>query len=56
MHGAVMELFTADLERAREILVAAGCEVLRWHGKGDHCYVQDPFGVIFNLWETCHLI
>jgi hypothetical protein len=31
--------------------VANGCKVLRWRGKGQDCYIQDPFGVIFNLWE-----
>jgi catechol 2,3-dioxygenase-like lactoylglutathione lyase family enzyme len=50
--GAVMELFVEDLESARETLVEAGCEVLRWEGKGADCYVRDPFGVIFNLWEA----
>ena len=49
--GPVMELFVDDLEKAREVLVANGCKVLRWRGKGQDCYVQDPFGVIFNLWE-----
>ena len=49
--GPVMELFVDDLEKAREILVANGCKVLRWRGKGQDCYVQDPFGVIYNIWE-----
>ena len=40
-----------DLEKARETLEANGCKVLRWRGKGQDCYVRDPFGVIFNLWE-----
>ena len=51
VRGPVMELFVDDLETARETLVANGCKVLRWRGKGQDCYVQDPFGVIFNLWE-----
>ena len=49
--GPVMELFVDDLEAAREILEANGCTVLRWRGKGQDCYIQDPFGVIFNIWE-----
>lgn len=49
--GPVMELFVDDLERAREELVARGCEVIRWRGKGQDCYVRDPFGVMFNVWE-----
>jgi len=50
-HGPVHELFVDDLEKAREELVTNGCKVLRWRGKGQDCYIQDPFGVIFNLWE-----
>ena len=49
--GPVMELFVPDLEAAREELLAHGCEVIRWRGKGQDCYIRDPFGVIFNLWE-----
>jgi catechol 2,3-dioxygenase-like lactoylglutathione lyase family enzyme len=49
--GPVMELFVDDLEEARKTLEANGCKVLRWRGKGGDCYVQDPFGVIFNIWE-----
>lgn len=50
--GPVMELFVDDLEKARETLEANGCKVLRWRGKGQDCYIQDPFGVIFNVWEV----
>ena len=50
--GPVMELFVDDLEKARDQLVANGCKVLRWRGKGQDCYIQDPFGVIFNIWEA----
>ena len=49
--GPVMELFVDDLEEARKTLEANGCKVLRWRGKGQDCYIQDPFGVIFNVWE-----
>jgi catechol 2,3-dioxygenase-like lactoylglutathione lyase family enzyme len=51
VRGPVMELFVDDLEDAREELLAHGCEVIRWRGKGQDCYIRDPFGVIFNLWE-----
>lgn len=49
--GLVMELFVEDLDSARAELLAHGCEVVRWRGKGQDCYLRDPFGVIFNLWE-----
>lgn len=51
LRGPVMELFVDDLEAAKKLLVANGCKVLRWKGKGQDCYVQDPYGVIFNIWE-----
>lgn len=49
--GPVLELFVEDLEAAKEDLVANGCEIVRWRGKGQDCYVRDPFGVMFNIWE-----
>ena len=51
LKGLIHELFVEDLEAAREKLVNAGCKVIRWRGKGQDCYIQDPFGVIYNLWE-----
>jgi catechol 2,3-dioxygenase-like lactoylglutathione lyase family enzyme len=51
VRGPVLELFVDDLEAARQELVANGCKVLRWRGKGQDCYIQDPFGVIYNIWE-----
>jgi len=51
VRGPVLELFVDDLEAARDELVANGCEVLRWRGRGQDCYLRDPFGVTFNLWE-----
>jgi catechol 2,3-dioxygenase-like lactoylglutathione lyase family enzyme len=49
--GLILELFVDDLEVARDELVANGCKVLRWRGKGQDCYIEDPFGVIYNIWE-----
>jgi catechol 2,3-dioxygenase-like lactoylglutathione lyase family enzyme len=51
LSGPVLELFVDNLDQAREFLVANGCEIIRWRGKGQDCYVRDPFGVIFNVWE-----
>jgi catechol 2,3-dioxygenase-like lactoylglutathione lyase family enzyme len=49
--GFVMELSVDDLEAARDELLSHGCEVVRWRGKGKDCYIRDPFGTVFNLWE-----
>ena len=43
--------FVYDLDAARDRLVSKGCRVIKWEGKGKDCYIQDPFGMIFNLWE-----
>lgn len=51
LRGPIMEFLVPDLEKAREELLIAGCTVVRWEGKGQCCYMQDPFGFWFNLWE-----
>lgn len=47
----IMELYVNDLEKAKKELISKGCKILKWEGLGKDCYVQDPFGVIFNIWE-----
>lgn len=49
--GPILEFMVPDLDKAKEELLAAGCKVMRWEGKGGCCYIQDPFGFWFNLWE-----
>ncbi len=49
--GPIMEFIVPDLEKAKTELLKQGCQVLRWQGKGNDCFIRDPFGFIFNLWE-----
>ena len=49
--GPVLEFIVEDLEAARDHLVKNGCKIIKWEGKGKDCYLQDPLGVVFNLWE-----
>lgn len=49
--GPIMEFVVEDLEEAKKHLVENGCEIVRWKGKGRDCYVRDPFGMVFNVWE-----
>ena len=49
--GPVMEIVVNNLEEAKVYLVENDCEIVRWEGKGKDCYVRDPFGMIFNVWE-----
>jgi len=41
-----------DLDKARNELMEKGCMVVTWEGKGNPCYMRDPFGFVFNLWEV----
>ena len=47
----VMEYFVDDVEAARQYLESNGCKVIKWEGKGKDCYMRDPYGLTFNLWE-----
>ncbi len=49
--GPILELFVPDLEKAKTELIANGCTIIKWEGKGKDCYIKDPFGVTFNIWE-----
>lgn len=49
--GPVMEVYVNDLDEAKQHLMENGCEIVRWEGKGRDCYVRDPFGMVFNVWE-----
>ena len=51
VQGVVMELFVDDLDEARLILEENGCRIIRWEGSGKDCYIEDPFGLRFNIWE-----
>ena len=49
--GPVMEYVVPDLAEAKEKLLAAGCKVVRWDGIGKSCYMRDPFGLVFNVFQ-----
>ncbi|MCZ8537710.1 VOC family protein [Paenisporosarcina quisquiliarum] len=49
--GPIMEFVVKDLNEAKQHLMENGCEIVRWEGKGRDCYVRDPFGMVFNVWE-----
>ncbi len=52
LRGTVLEFNVEDVEEAKENLLSNGCEVVKWEGKGKDCYMRDPYGLTFNLWET----
>ncbi|MBT3179997.1 MAG: hypothetical protein HOB40_10475 [Candidatus Marinimicrobia bacterium] len=47
----VMEYYVKNVEVARVYLESNGCKIIKWEGKGKDCYMKDPFGLTFNLWE-----
>lgn len=49
--GPVLEFLVRDLEAARAFLEQRGCTALEWQGKGKPCYMRDPFGLQFNLYQ-----
>lgn len=51
LRGTVIEFNVEDVEAAKDHLLAHGCTVVKWEGKGKDCYMRDPYGLIFNLWE-----
>lgn len=52
LRGIVTEFNVDDVEAARKYLENNGCTVLKWEGKGKDCYMCDPYGLVFNLWEN----
>ena len=49
--GPIFEFLVPDVEVAKEQLLKVGCKIVRWEGKEGSCYMCDPFGFIFNLYE-----
>jgi predicted enzyme related to lactoylglutathione lyase len=47
--GPVLEVTVADVEEAKARFVANGCKIVKDEPDFPRCYVQDPFGLIYNL-------
>jgi len=47
--GPVLEVTVANVETARRRLTELGCIVIKNEPEFPRCYVQDPFGLIYNL-------
>ena len=47
--GPVFEVTVANLEEAKRRLVKNGCLIVKDEPDFPRCYVQDPFGLIYNL-------
>jgi hypothetical protein len=47
--GPVLEVTVDDVRKARERLVANGCEVLKDEPEFPRTYIKDPYGLIYNI-------
>lgn len=47
--GPVLEVTVDSVEEAKRRLVKNGCEIIKDEPDFPRCYVQDPFGLIYNL-------
>jgi predicted enzyme related to lactoylglutathione lyase len=47
--GPVLEVTVDNVNQARLRLVQQGCKVVKDEPDFPRCYIQDPFGLIYNL-------
>lgn|ERR1700730_7910614 len=47
--GPVFEFHVADVEKAKQQLLAVGCAVVAEDASVPRCYIRDPHGLVFNL-------
>jgi predicted enzyme related to lactoylglutathione lyase len=47
--GPVLEITVSNVDEAKRRLVKNGCTIVKDEPDFPRCYVQDPFGLIYNL-------
>ena len=47
--GPVLEVTVPSIEEAKLRLTKSGCKIVKDEPDFPRCYVQDPFGLIYNL-------
>ena len=47
--GPVLEVTVADVEEAKQRLVANNCEVIKDEPEFPRTYIRDPYGLIYNI-------
>ena len=50
--GPVFDFLVPNLSDAKKRLVAAGCKIIDENPAIPRCYIQDPFGLVFNTEES----
>ncbi|HEY4676638.1 MAG TPA: VOC family protein [Candidatus Angelobacter sp.] len=49
--GPVLEVMVDDVEEAKRRLVKQGCKIVKDEPEFPRCYIQDPYGMIYNVAE-----
>jgi predicted enzyme related to lactoylglutathione lyase len=47
--GPVLEVTVESVEKAKTRLLKKGCKIVKDEPDFPRCYIQDPFGLIYNL-------
>jgi hypothetical protein len=47
--GPVLEVTVVSIEEAKQRLVKQGCKILKDEPDFPRCYIEDPYGLIYNL-------
>ena len=47
--GPVLEVTVKNVAEAKRRLVKKGCKIVKDEPEFPRCYIQDPFGLIYNL-------
>ena len=47
--GPVFEFCVADVDKAKQALLTAGCALVAEDASVPRCYIKDPHGLFFNL-------
>jgi predicted enzyme related to lactoylglutathione lyase len=55
-HGPVFEFLVSDVDAAKRQLLDAGCTIIEEDPSVPRCYVQDPFGLVFNIGQASESI
>jgi catechol 2,3-dioxygenase-like lactoylglutathione lyase family enzyme len=50
--GPVFDFLVPDMKAAKSRLLAAGCTIIEENPAIPRCYIQDPFGLVFNVEQT----
>jgi len=51
-HGPVFEFLVTDIQKTKQRLLSAGCRVVEENASIPRCYIQDPYGIVFNIGQA----